>query len=294
VVRPVLPVHLPDRGMVVLDGVPFHPQVKYQCGPAALATVLEYSGVRIDPTDLVSQVYTPARQGSLQLELVGAVRRNGRIPLKVRADLSALDTALRAGYPVLVLQNLRFDFWPQWHYAVVVAIDPQRDEVTLRSGVKERLVVSGRTFLATWRRAGYWGMIVADPGSIPAFVDLQGWLVAVSSAESVGRLDEAILAYQAGAERWPQSPLPLQALGNARYAKSDLSGAIDAYRAALKVQPLAETHNNLAQSLGQLGCVDAALEQIEKAYEIGAPVWRPVLEATKAELLRMPQRRCEN
>ena len=65
---------------VELTAVPFFPQEEYQCGPAALATVLNWSGVSVTPTELAPQVYLPERQGSLQLALIGAARRHGRIP----------------------------------------------------------------------------------------------------------------------------------------------------------------------------------------------------------------------
>ena len=64
---------------VELAGVPFFPQDDYQCGPAALATVLAHSGVRVTPEALVPQVYLPARHGSLQVEMLAAARRHDRV-----------------------------------------------------------------------------------------------------------------------------------------------------------------------------------------------------------------------
>ena len=54
---------------VELTTVPFFPQEEYQCGPAALATVLTWTGVNVTPAELAPQVYLPERQGSLQLEI---------------------------------------------------------------------------------------------------------------------------------------------------------------------------------------------------------------------------------
>ena len=58
--------------------VPFFPQRDYECGPAALAEVLTFSGVDRVPDDLVAAVYLPERQGSLQPEMIAAARKNGR------------------------------------------------------------------------------------------------------------------------------------------------------------------------------------------------------------------------
>ena len=45
--------------LVQLADTPFFPQQAYQCGPAALATVLNANGVSISPEQLVPQVYLP-------------------------------------------------------------------------------------------------------------------------------------------------------------------------------------------------------------------------------------------
>ncbi|MCW3478572.1 hypothetical protein OL229_03185 [Neisseriaceae bacterium JH1-16] len=68
------PSDLPAR--VELTEVPFFPQDAYQCGPAALATVLVHAGVVTTPTELTPQLYLPERQGTLQAELLGATRRH--------------------------------------------------------------------------------------------------------------------------------------------------------------------------------------------------------------------------
>ncbi|TVQ74520.1 MAG: hypothetical protein EA372_02275, partial [Chromatiaceae bacterium] len=59
---------------VELDQTPFHPQELYQCGPAALATVLGARGLIVHPDDLVEEVYLPERQGTLQTEMLAAAR----------------------------------------------------------------------------------------------------------------------------------------------------------------------------------------------------------------------------
>ena len=64
-----------------LTAVPFFPQEEYQCGPAALAMAISWSGFPARPEDLVEEVYSPARKGSLQMAMVAAVRRHGGIGL---------------------------------------------------------------------------------------------------------------------------------------------------------------------------------------------------------------------
>jgi hypothetical protein len=67
----------PTRAMV--EDVPFFAQDEFQCGPAALAMVLNWSGIAVQPSELSTEVYTPGLQGSLQSALIGSARRHGRI-----------------------------------------------------------------------------------------------------------------------------------------------------------------------------------------------------------------------
>src|SRR5262245_30139207 len=80
--RGPLPADLPAP-RALLD-VPFYEQKAYECGPAALAMALSYSGVSVLPDQLAPQAYTPGRKGTLQSDMVGAARRNGRIPFPVQ------------------------------------------------------------------------------------------------------------------------------------------------------------------------------------------------------------------
>ena len=89
-----------------LTEVPFYPQEAYQCGPAALATMLAQRGVPADPDVLVDQVYIPGRRGSLQVEMVAAARAAGLLVYPLRSRLEDVLAEVAAGNPVLVLQNL--------------------------------------------------------------------------------------------------------------------------------------------------------------------------------------------
>ncbi|HAQ87551.1 MAG TPA: hypothetical protein DCR78_14050, partial [Pseudomonas sp.] len=132
---PIVPVGasgLPER--VELDEVPFFPQEDYQCGPAALATMLTQRGVATEPQQLVERVYLPQRKGSLQVEMVAAARSHELLVYPLEPQLQAVLTEVAAGNPVLVLQNLAFDRWPQWHFAVVVGYDLAAQTIVLRSG----------------------------------------------------------------------------------------------------------------------------------------------------------------
>lgn len=253
-----------------LTEVPFFPQEAWHCGPAALATVLAWNGVAVTPEALAPQVYLPKRHGSLQLELLGAARRYGSVPYVLAPKLEALVTEVAAGHPVIVLQNLAFNWYPKWHYAVVVGFDHAHGEVVLRSGARRRHVVPLATFMHTWRRAEYWALAVLAPPRLPRTADEAAYLDAVVALERSARADIAAAAYAAAVERWPRSLGAHLGLGNSRAALGDVAGAEAAFRAAIATHPTAaDAFNNLAHVLLAQGRHAEARAAAQHALELG-------------------------
>lgn len=284
--EPVLAPQLPAGATgLELTQTPFFPQEQYQCGPAALATVLTVSGVAITPQKLVPRVYIPAREGSLQTELVAASRSYGRLPYRIDPSLEGLLAELRAGRPVLVLQNLGLDSYPLWHYAVVVGFDPADDQVVLRSGRTEREILSAARFLDTWQRAGAWGLVILRPGELPARPDAEAYLTDAAALEAVQQTEVARQAYAAAARRWPDNPIALFGLANTRYAEGELQQAEAAYRELIRRHPdYAAAYNNLAQTLADRGCYAAALDTVERGLALEAAGLGDTLERTRATI----------
>lgn len=250
--------------------VPFFPQERYQCGPAALAGVLNWSGVETTPDELSPYLYIPERQGTLQPELLAQSRRLGRIPFVIPAHPSALQAELAERHPVLVLQNNGLNWYPKWHYAVVVGVeaDEDGDRVVLRSGDMQHYLLAADTFMHTWRRSSYWGVVVLPPGELPASVDAGEALRAINDFSRVADFADVMQALEAAAGRWPQD-LGIQfAMGNHLYAGGDVAGAERAYRDALAAHPgTLLLHNNLAWLLAEQGRIAEAQVHIAAAQD---------------------------
>lgn len=272
---------------VELVDVPFHAQERYQCGPAALTTILETSGANVSVEDVVTRVYIPGRQGSLQLEMLAATRTAGRIPYVVNKTLSALLKELDAGRPVIVLQNLGVRLIPRWHYAVVVGIDAGRDRVILRSGTERRRETPINLFLRTWSRGDFWAFVALRPGELPTDVDRDRYFEAALGLEQAGRPADASLAWAAAVSEWPDNTTALFGLGNARLALDDFTGAEQAYRRLITIDPeLAVAHNNLAFALAAQHRFDEAIVEIEQAFDVNDdPDIDETLRNTRAEIL---------
>lgn len=269
---------------IELHETPFFAQTEHHCGPAALATLLVVDAVATTPDQLAPLIYVPGLEGSLQAELVAATRRFSRVPVRLAPEPQALIAALEAGKPVLVLQNLGLRWIPRWHYAVLVGVDAEADQVILRSGSTRRETVSARAFLRSWDLAQRWALVVAAPDAVPDFVTPENWIAGAAAFESLGRVDLAHTAYRAAASRWPDRTLVWQALANARYLEGDSKGSESALRKAIEIDPGAvAARNNLASLLLQRGCRTAARHEIEQATEV-SPSLEAAIAQTRSEI----------
>ena len=283
---------------VELADTPFFPQEALQCGPAALATVLGAAGVPATPEQLAAEVYTPGLGGSLQLELVAAARSRGLVPYVLPPEPDAMLAELLAGRPVLVLQNLRLRSLPAWHYAVVIGADPRVEQLVLRSGTEERLVLPSGKFLRTWDLADRWALVLLQPGELPASPDRERYFEAVAGLEAAGRHAAAARAWETALQVWPDDDLGLFGFATASQLAGQLPAAYDAYADLIRRRPgHAAALNNLAHLLAARGCPRAARVLAERALD-AAPAGSVMAGVAEGTLLQLradsdEQRICE-
>jgi len=263
----IIPANLPVAAE--LASTPFFPQTANQCGPASLATILRSHNIDVTPESLTASLYIPERKGSLQVEMTAATRQYGMLPYPVNPNFSDLLTEIAAGHPVLVLQNLRFEWWPKWHYAVVIGYDIENSELVLRSGTTRRWLTTFDTFINTWNRADNWALVIVPAGQIPATATASSYLKTAHALEETGLYGYALEAYRAATTKWPDNPDTWITLGNMAYKNGDHNEAVSALIQASEVAPeTAIVWNNLAYALHAYGCTAQALASIRCAREL--------------------------
>lgn len=249
-----------------IEEVPFYPQELFQCGPASLAAVLNYRGIKTNPEELRSEIYVPDREGSFPLEVVAAARSRGLLVYPLAKSLEAVFREIAAGNPVLVLQNLSIPIYPLWHYAVVIGYDLKESQVILRSGTTERLVASMGTFENTWERSKFWAIAVMPPNKLPSTVEEFPYVKAASELEAVKQLQAAEQAYTLALDEWPNNAVALMGLGNISYRSGDLIKAKDTFNRFIRVYPNDPNGwNNYSYALSGLGCHNSAVDAAQCA-----------------------------
>ncbi|HEY6134247.1 MAG TPA: PA2778 family cysteine peptidase [Rubrivivax sp.] len=263
--------------------MPFHPQTRWHCGPAALATVLGHAGLPQTPDTLARDVFLPAREGTLQVEMLAGARRHGAFAVELPPRVEAVLQEVAAGRPVVVLQNLGLGIAPRWHYAVLVGYDLARSETILRSGEAEREVLGLSTFELTWARSGYWAFVALPPGQLPVTADNAALVAAAIAFERSAPPASAAKVYASLLQRWPGHLNATIGLGNTRHAAGDVRGAAQAFEAAALRHDSAAAWNNLAQALLALGDRAGARLAAQRAVlraDSSEPQWAVVARET--------------
>ena len=255
-----------------ISEVPYFPQRRKQCGAATLATVLNYRGVSISSEALEPYVYLPEREGAVSLELVAQTRRFGLLPYPLNGSMESLFAEVRAGNPVIVLQNLGLSWLPQWHFAVVIGYDLNNNTVVLRSGNTPRREESMKTFYATWSRSDFWGLVVIPPDQIPASAEVLDFMKAASDLEAVAQTEAARTAYKAALAHWGdsgQAEAIRLGLANIAYQQGRYDDARTWLLQSIRnAEATAVTWNNLAYVLMAQQCPQQALAVVECAVRL--------------------------
>lgn len=252
-----------------LSGTPFFPQQRYQCGPAALATVLASHSLAVTPDDLTASVYVPRLRGSLPEEMAATARRHGMLVYPLAPSLRDLLVEIAAGHPVLVMQNLGTRALPRRHFAVAVGYDLRTRQMVLRSGTTRRWLTPLEVFERTWARSGYRAMVILPPADIPATATADNFLRSVLDLESSDQTDAVRTATAVAIERWPANAHTWMAHGNRLYADRHYQQSATAFQAAVELEAdNPQGWNNLAYALAAAGCSDMAGDAVRTAVNL--------------------------
>lgn len=258
-----------DTGRIRISGIPFHSQEGFRCGPASMAMMLAWAGVDITPAKLENQFARDQRDP--RVNLIDSARRFGRIAYPI-VGMESLAKELKAGHPVLVLENLGVASQPMWNCPVAIGLDPAAQRVVLNAGGEAGKSISYRLMERLWADNAFWGLVVLRPDELPATVAEQSYVEAVRGLERAGRYWEAVRAYDTALSLWPGNVDATMGVGTSLYLLGDPQGAVEAFRTAAAMAPDPKPAlEALAHVLNEMGQNEEALATARKAVTITAP-----------------------
>lgn len=138
-------------GLRVISDVPYRPQeLRDDCGPAAVASLLAFEGRTVSVAEIARAVYDPRLGGSLLPDMENFIRQEGFGTRSGRGDLELLRQAIDAGRPVVIPVETGFWRLSRPHYLVVFGYDQRR--FLAHAGVKEGVFIDADELLRRWEK----------------------------------------------------------------------------------------------------------------------------------------------
>jgi len=144
----------------VIDGVPFVKQKDKFCGPAAMASVLEYYGDEVSQDEIAEKVYTPKLDGALISDMENFARDQGYRAETMNGDIAALEAEIDKGVPVILLVEKGKWMVSVPHYYVVYGYDKGKEVFILHTGDKSGQEVKFDKLDSEWEKMNRLMLIV--------------------------------------------------------------------------------------------------------------------------------------
>lgn len=127
---------LSATGKKTIDGVPFIKQKDKYCGPAAMASVMQFYGNETGQDEIAEAVFTPGLDGALISDMENYAKAQGYQTEAVNGSEESLTALIDEGTPAILLVDRG-----KWkvsvpHYYVVYGYDPVKEVFMLHTGEK--------------------------------------------------------------------------------------------------------------------------------------------------------------
>jgi tetratricopeptide (TPR) repeat protein len=271
-----------------IRGVPFVRQRRNWCGPAALASVLQYQRVPLSQEEVAGGVYLEKLRGSLTLDLQLFVQEQGLWCKAGQGGIEEVRAWLDRGVPVIALLRENWLVVTSYHYVVLVGYHVERGYFLAHTGSRAERPLAFERFDRQHAAAGRWFLACARPEDVTWPLDADGHNNLALALQRQRTLEAALEHLRQAIRLEPQKALYHFNLGNLHAARGERSRAVVAYREALRLTPnFADAHNNLACVLLQQENAREALQHALRAVAGGGELLASYQDTLGRVLLRL-------
>ncbi len=251
-----------------IPDVPIIAQKENHCGPASLAMVMQFHGIKKSPDELARGLFHEKLKGSFFPEMKARARDEGMVVIEVN-DLEDAFKELTAGNPVIVLQNNGFAFFPRWHFSVLTGIDLKGPDVFLHDGSDEVEEDDMRLFERSFVLGGKRSLVILPPGKLSVTGTEMAHLESATILETMNKKEDALKSYQAIITKWPDSLLARIGSSNVLYFLNRKKEALLELESAVISHPDSSfAWHNLAIIQGETGNKEIAKLSAKKAVAL--------------------------
>lgn len=141
-----------------IEKVPFYPQETYQCGPAALAGVLNYWGVDVAPEEIAENIFSESARGTLNIDMALYAQSKGLQAKYYRGGIEDIKRKISNGFPMITLVDYGFMAYQVNHFMVIIGFNEHG--VVVNSGKYQGRLLSWREFEKAWKKTHFWTLFI--------------------------------------------------------------------------------------------------------------------------------------
>ena len=142
----------------IIENVPFYPQEKNNCGPASLASVLNYWGIHVTPEQIEDDIFSESVSGTLTIDMVLYAQSKGLHAQQYKGTLDLLKKHIDSDSPIIILVDSGIYPIQMNHFLVVIGY--RDDALIINSGNKREKLVKERDFMKAWKKTDYWTLLI--------------------------------------------------------------------------------------------------------------------------------------
>ncbi|MCG2722902.1 MAG: C39 family peptidase [Thermodesulfovibrionales bacterium] len=148
----------PPSNAKIIGNVPFYEQETYQCGPSALASVLNYWNIAVTPEQIAEEIFSKSARGTLNLDMILYPQRKGLYAEQYRGGVENLKAHIDAGFPLIMMVDYGFPLYQQNHFMVVMGYSDQ--DIIANTGRTKEKGIPWDDFIESWEKTGYWTLLI--------------------------------------------------------------------------------------------------------------------------------------
>lgn len=141
------------KSATIIRDIPFFKQTRYNCGPAALASVYNFLGVQQTVEEISKRIYSREQKGSLNLQLLIDAREQGLTATMYSGSFQRIKEAINEEMPLILMISAGGD---SLHYIVVVGYEGNDlATILVHDGYEPYKKYKREMLDRKWRATGY-------------------------------------------------------------------------------------------------------------------------------------------
>ncbi len=236
-----------------LESVPAVSQKAYQCGPAALESVIRYWGESADADLIGKTIYKSGTRGVFNFSLSQYMKSIG-FWSEIHEESSAenLKQWLRKGIPPIVMLDSGVLWARTYHFVVLKGFDDGLKIFYANTGEAETQAIDYKEFDKRWKKAGSWSLIASPLEKVDWELNESEKFNLATLYLKSGRLERAKIIYNELLEKNPSRAEISNNLAWVYYQEGNSEKALSVIETAFKNG--AQRNYDILDTLGMIDC----------------------------------------